>query len=66
MKDMKGVTYVRIWGIWNDGTNGNKINVVKERLYMKILIVDDEVKILEVIDAYLVANKFSVYKATND
>lgn len=32
---------------------------------MKILIVDDEVKILEVIDAYLVANKFSVYKATN-
>lgn len=32
---------------------------------MKILIVDDEAKILEIIDAYLVANKFSVYKATN-
>lgn len=32
---------------------------------MKILIVDDEEKILEIIDAYLVANKFSVYKATD-
>ena len=31
---------------------------------MKILIVDDETKILEIIDAYLVANNFSVYKAT--
>ena len=30
---------------------------------MKILIVDDEAKILEIIDAYLVANKFSVFKA---
>ena len=32
---------------------------------MKILIVDDEAKILEIIDAYLVANKFSVFKALN-
>ncbi|MDB1688215.1 response regulator transcription factor [Enterococcus casseliflavus] len=32
---------------------------------MKILIVDDEAKILEIIDAYLVANKFSVFKAMN-
>lgn len=30
---------------------------------MKILIVDDEEKILEIIDAYLVANHYSVYKA---
>ncbi|MDT2388268.1 response regulator transcription factor [Enterococcus avium] len=32
---------------------------------MKILIVDDEAKILDIIDAYLVAKKYSVYKAIN-
>lgn len=31
---------------------------------MKILIVDDEPKILEIIDAYLVANNYTVVKAT--
>jgi two-component system, OmpR family, alkaline phosphatase synthesis response regulator PhoP len=33
--------------------------------FMKILIVDDEAKILDIIDAYLVAKKYSVYKAIN-
>ena len=32
---------------------------------MKILIVDDEPKILEIIDAYLVASKYTVFKASN-
>ena len=30
---------------------------------MKILIVDDEVKILDIIEAYLIANNYVVYKA---
>lgn len=32
---------------------------------MKILIVDDEAKILEIIDAYLVASQYTVFKASN-
>ncbi|MDT2815186.1 response regulator transcription factor [Vagococcus carniphilus] len=32
---------------------------------MKILIVDDEPKILEIIDAYLVASQYTVFKASN-
>ena len=32
---------------------------------MKILIVDDEPKILEIIDAYLVASQYTVVKASN-
>ncbi|MFY8331043.1 response regulator transcription factor [Vagococcus carniphilus] len=32
---------------------------------MKILIVDDEAKILEIIDAYLVASQYTVVKASN-
>lgn len=32
---------------------------------MKILIVDDEPKILEIIDAYLVASQHTVFKASN-
>ncbi|CCO11759.2 MULTISPECIES: response regulator transcription factor [Carnobacterium] len=32
---------------------------------MKILIVDDEPKILEIVDAYLISKNYSVYKATS-